>query len=274
MSFEKSLSISPKLYRLVQPVDHSDLDPSRPGTRKEISLTHGYDYSESSTVTSKDTWETHVEVSGTLGFSEISNITATMGGKLSGETTKSETTTSTFRTSTTTKDTYNFPAGVCTCYYVWGIELAGRTLFLDAGIKSFENPTLAGLVREVEDVESRAEQEIVVIGTPLPPVSEPNPPMTEDRKKLLRRLLSDGKHNIKSYSDGTTYSNESMEGYWNDWAKRDQEATKTNTYMGGRFSVKVSGNFWWYNNGTWYCHMTKDGAIASGTKLDAVSRTF
>ncbi len=175
--------------------------------------------------------------------------------------------------STTTKDTYNFPAGICTGYYVWGIELGGRTLFLGAGIKSLENKILAGLDSEVKSLESRAEPMILVTGTPLPPsppVPELNPGMTEARKELLKTLLSQGKANIYNYIDGSTYENDAMVSYWNDWDKRDKEATKANTYMHhGRFSAQVTGYVarpW--NNGTWFCHMTKDGAIASGTKVD------
>jgi hypothetical protein len=266
----KELNVPPKLYPVVQPVDNSDLDPSHDGIKKEISITHGYSYEESETKGSKNTWETHIDVSGKYGFSEISSITATIGGSLSGETISSITKTKTFQVSRTQKTTYNFPAGICTGYYVWGIELDGRTLFLGE-LKSLENPTLAGLHGAVEELERHAEPMIVVTGTPLP---EANPGMPEARRRFLQKLLSDGKRNILSYLVSSTYKNDAMICYWNDWDKRDKNASQVHTYMFGRFSIEVSGYIlrpW--NNGKWFCHMTRDGAIASGTELDTDCKT-
>ncbi len=94
-------------------------------------------------------------------------------------------------------------------------------------------------------------------------------------------LLSEGKKEIiqKTYECKQFFGNEAMAGYWNNPDLRDKNArTRENTYMHGRFSVEVTGgsDSWWSwffpePNGTWYCYMTRAGAIASGTKLDTES---
>jgi hypothetical protein len=106
--------------------------------------------------------------------------------------------------------------------------------------------------------------------------------MTEARKKYLQILLSEGKKEIiqKTYECKQFFGNEAMAGYWNNPDMRDKNArTRENTYMHGRFSVEVTKStswwrlsYWGYGgDGTWYCYMTRAGAIASGTKLDTES---
>jgi hypothetical protein len=108
--------------------------------------------------------------------------------------------------------------------------------------------------------------------------------MTEARKKYLQMLLSVGKIEILTHHDRggrfKTFGNEAMVGIWMDSDLRDKNArTRENTYMHGRFSVEVTKStswwrlsYWGYGgDGTWYCYMTRAGAIASGTKLDTES---
>ena len=75
------------------------------------------------------------------------------------------------------------------------------------------------------------------------------------------------RHDVKS-AKGNRYPTDGAKGYWNDWSVRDKEAVKEKTYTNCRFSVRVTENFWWGQNGTWYCHMTKKAAIAKDCKLD------
>jgi len=247
---EKKVGPKPFL-KILQAMDLRGVDSG--DVTKTVKETHGFVVSQSGTVSKTDTKEVHAEVSGQYGFSEISNVSATVGTSVSGSVSRTNTTETTLKTSRTTETDYIFKAGKFTGFYLWAVNLKGEVLILDAPVIGTNDPDeKKTLEKNVGRVELEGEAKNF---------------MSEKDKIYYRNMHDQFKKNVTSASP-PNYSTDGGKGFWNDWQKRDASAQTDNTYEYGRYSEKVS---YWYspwNNGTWYCHMTEEVAIAKGLPLD------
>lgn len=253
MSSTKNVTVPKPYLKQIEAQDLTALPKGEKPTEYERSVTTGFAKSESREAGREDTHEIHAEVSGTYGFSEISSVTATVGGS-SGTTSHQTTTTSSdLNTSTTETRKFSFPSGFWRGYFQWAVDLAGHTLYLDEAIVGLTS------AEEKAAMEDKALPVLTIKGTPKG--ADPSG-LTPDVKEYYLRMIRDGKANIMHTSE-YTWNNEVVYGYFNDWEKRDEEARKFGTYSNGRFSLDYHGR------GRWYCCLAAKAVLAQGNKLDA-----